>query len=62
MFKKSELDFFVNVVNQLVNGDSLLLHCVTVTNRYAVVLKRVEVVGDAHRRSDFVLTAVTLAD
>ena len=47
---------------QLCKGNAFLLHCVAITHRHAAVVFRVEVNGNAVRRTDFVLTAVTLAD
>ena len=58
----SKLDFVCDVLAELVNGNSLLLHCVTVTDSNAVVLDRIKVIGDTERSSYLVLTSVTFAD
>ena len=66
----SELDFFLDIGNKLVNGQTNLLHCVPVANGDGVLL---HIVGGiafssfkincyAERGTDFVLAAITLAD
>ncbi len=58
----SELDLLGDVRVELVDLYSLLLHRISVADGNAAVLYAVEVVGDAERCADLVLTAVTLAD
>ena len=49
-------------MDQIVNLYTFLLHAVAVTHRYATVGLTVEVIGNAERRTDFILPAVPLAD
>ena len=58
----SEFYFLCDIVVELVDRNSFLLHCIAVTDGHAAVLSAVEVIGDAERSTDLVLTAVTLAD
>ena len=57
-----KFDFLVDVSNQIFDFYSFLLHCVTVTNCYTAVFFGFEVVCDAQRCADFVLTTVAFAD
>ena len=50
------------VSNKLVHVNSFLSHGVSVTDRYAVVLERIKVKGDAEGSTDLVLSAVSLTD
>ena len=59
---KSELNLFSDIIVELVNRNSFLLHCVTVTNRHTTVVNRLKVICDTERSTDFVLSSVTLAD
>jgi len=54
--------FTAEVFLNLVNADTLLSHGVTLTNRHGVILKGIEVDGDAERGTNLVLTAVALAN
>ena len=58
----SERSFFFEVLFQFGNRNPNLLHRVAVADSDAAVVFRVEIVGDAERRTDFILTTVTLAD
>ena len=59
----SECHLCFEVSYEVVDSYTLLLHCVTVADCNAVVLlKSIEVVGDAERSSNLVLTAVSLTD
>ena len=58
----SESDVVLDVFLESVYRDSYLLHSVAVANCYAVVLNRVEVIGDTKRCTDLVLAAVSLTD
>ena len=49
-------------MDQIVNGDTLLLHRIAVANRNAAVIFAVKIIGQAERRTDFILTAVTLSN
>ena len=49
-------------MDQIVNLYTFLLHAVAVAHRYATVGLTVEVIGNAERRTDFILPAVPLAD
>ena len=54
--------FLIKIIHKLLDLNALLLHGVTVADGNAAVLfKRVEIVGNAERRSYLVLTAVALA-
>ena len=60
---ESEFKLLVEVSNEVFDLNAFLLHCVTVTNCYAAVLfECIEVISDAERSTDLVLTAVTLTD
>ena len=65
---QSEFALLGDIVTQLSDGNPNLLHGVTVTDGDAIVGRGglvaygLEVHGDAQRGTDFVLTAVTLAD
>ena len=57
-----EFDFFCNVIFNFRQGDTNLLHSISVTNGYATVIFGIKVVGDAEGSTDFVLTAISLTD
>ena len=57
-----ECEFISEVSVQLVNLDADLLHRITVTDRDCIVLGGVEVISDAERCSDLILSSVSLAD
>ena len=50
-----------NILSNVFNRDSYLLHRISLTNSNALVVFAVEVVGNAEGSSDFVLTSVSLA-
>lgn len=47
---------------QLVDLDTLLLHCISVSYCYTAVLNRIKVICDAEWCTDLVLTAISLTD
>ena len=57
-----ELDFISNICLHFRNGNTHLLHRISVTNGYAAVVLGVKVVGDAEGSTDLVLTAISLTD
>ena len=58
----SEIKLLIEPVLQLRNRNANLLHRVTVTDRNRLVVLGIEIVADAVRCSDFILTAISLAD
>ena len=59
---KSEFEFLFDIFAEVCNLYALLLHGVSVTDCDATVIFRVKVICYAERRSDFVFSAVSLAD
>lgn len=62
LFRFLELDLFQNVMHQVVDLHTLLLHAVAVTDSNAAVRLAVKVIGDAVRRADLILPAIPLAN
>ena len=62
LFTFLRFDSLFEVVAQLGHVHAVLQHRVAVADGHAVVVGRLEIVGDAVRRADLVLAAVTLAD
>src|SRR3954452_24215014 len=56
------LEPYRQVVRHVVDRDPLLRHGVTLAHRHGVVLERVEIDGQAVRRTDLVLATVAPAD
>ena len=57
-----EFNLFLNVLDCFFHAHADLFHGVAVADGYGVVFQGLEVNGYAERRTDFVLTAVTLTD
>ena len=58
----SEIDLGSDICVELIDGETYLLHGVSVTYRDLTVGFGVEVIGYAERSSDLVLAAISLAD
>ena len=56
------VDALGHVVGNLGERHALLLHRVTLANRHGLVIKSVEVDGDAQRGADLVLSTIAAAD
>ena len=57
-----EFHFLFDISGEVFDLDTLLLHCISVTNGNAAVLDGVKVISYAERSTDLVLSSVTLAD
>ena len=57
-----EIQLFCKVCVQISDRNPLLLHGITETNGYAAICLGIEIVGNAERRTDFILTAISLTD
>ena len=57
-----KLNFFGDIIDQIVNGNAFLQHRIAVSDGNTVVGFAVEIVGDAERRSDFILATVSFSN
>ena len=62
-FEEASNGYFVfDERTKLADGYTLLLHCVAIAKRYAVVSQRIVVDSDTVRRTDSILSAIALTD
>ena len=58
----AEIDLFRDYRMEILDLDTLLLHCVTMTDGHAAVVERIMVDSHAERSTDRILTTISLAD
>ena len=58
----AQIDLLADDSVKILDLDSLLLHCVAMTDGHATICERIVVNCNAERCSDCILTAISLAD
>lgn len=58
----SKCNFIFNISAKFFDLDPFLLHGITIPNGHAAVFKRIEIIGNADRRTDLILAAIAFTN